>query len=192
MRLEGKSLKSDFLRFIIPSIIAQWVFSLYTMVDGIFVARGVSEVALTAVNISMPFTTGLFSISILFAVGNSTIVAILLGQGEKERANEVFTQNVVLLCTLSVLITILVIVFLEPFARFLGATDNILSYSFETLIKTDGYPKLATIYVTSGSVLNCILDYILVMVLHKGVWGAAFATGISQAAVILWYLWHFL
>ena len=93
MRLEGKSLKSDFLRFIIPSIIAQWVFSLYTMVDGIFVARGVSEVALTAVNISMPFTTGLFSISILFAVGNSTIVAILLGQGEKERANEVFTQN---------------------------------------------------------------------------------------------------
>ena len=38
MRLEGKSLKSDFLRFIIPSIIAQWVFSLYTMVDGIFVA----------------------------------------------------------------------------------------------------------------------------------------------------------
>ena len=173
MRLEGKSLKSDFLRFIIPSIIAQWVFSLYTMVDGIFVARGVSEVALTAVNISMPFTTGLFSISILFAVGNSTIVAILLGQGEKERANEVFTQNVVLLCTLSVLITILVIVFLEPFARFLGATDNILSYaktyigtiapfsmayilsySFETLIKTDGYPKLATIYVTSGSVLN--------------------------------------
>ena len=211
MRLEGKSLKSDFLRFIIPSIIAQWVFSLYTMVDGIFVARGVSEVALTAVNISMPFTTGLFSVSILFAVGNSTIVAIFLGQGEKQKANEVFTQNVVLLCILSVLITILVMIFLDPFARFLGATDHILpyartyigtiapfsvvyilSYSFETLIKTDGYPKLAIIYVTSGAVLNCILDYILVMVLHKGVWGAAFATGISQAAVILLYLWHFL
>ena len=89
MRLEGKSLKSDFLRFIIPSIIAQWVFSLYTMVDGIFVARGVSEVALTAVNNSMPFTTGLFSISILFAVGNSTIVAILLGQGEKEQKSSI-------------------------------------------------------------------------------------------------------
>lgn len=121
MRLEGKSLKSDFLRFIIPSIIAQWVFSLYTMVDGIFVARGVSEVALTAVNISMPFTTGLFSISILFAVGNSTIVAILLGQGEKERANEVFTQNVVLLCTLSVLITILVILLSRAVCQISGS-----------------------------------------------------------------------
>ena len=42
VRLEGKSLKSDFLKFIIPYIIAQWVFSVYTMVDGIFVARGVS------------------------------------------------------------------------------------------------------------------------------------------------------
>ena len=85
MRLEGKSLKSDFFKFIIPSIIAQLVFSLYTMVDGIFVARGVSEVALTAVNISMPFSVGMFSISLLFAVGNSTIVAILLGQGEQRR-----------------------------------------------------------------------------------------------------------
>ena len=34
MRLEGKSLKGDFIRFIIPSIVAQWVFALYTMVDG--------------------------------------------------------------------------------------------------------------------------------------------------------------
>ena len=181
MHLEGKSLKTDFLKFIIPSIIAQCVFSLYTMVDGIFVARGVSEVALTAVNISMPFSVGLFSISLLFAVGNSTIVAISLGKGEKERANQVFTQNIVVLCVLAVIVTALVLIFLEPFARFLGATDTILpyakeyigtiapfaiaymlSYSFETLIKTDGYPKLATIYVTSGAVLNCILDYLMV------------------------------
>ena len=125
MRLEGRSLTGDFFKFIIPSIIAQLVFSLYTMVDGIFVARGVSEVALTAVNISMPFSVGLFSISLLFAVGNSTIVAILIGQGEREKANQVFTQNIAVLCVLSVFVTILVLVFLEPFARFLGATDNI-------------------------------------------------------------------
>lgn len=211
MRLEGKSLKYDFMRFIIPSIIAQWVFSLYTMVDGIFVARGVSEVALTAVNISMPFSVGLFSVSILFAVGNSTIVAILLGKGEKEQANRVFTQNIVILCVVAVCITITVLVFLEPFARFLGATDHILpyakqyigtiapfavayvlSYSFETLIKTDGYPKLATIYVVCGALLNCVLDYLMIMVWGWGVFGAALATGISQAAVIFLYLGHFL
>lgn len=211
MKLEGKSLKSDFLRFIIPSIIAQWVFTLYTMIDGIFVARGVGETALTAVNISMPFTMGLFSISILFAVGTSTVVAILLGKREKKQADEVFTQNIVFLAILSVILTAAVLIWLEPFAKFLGATENnlsytmeyigtlapftfgfILSYSFEILIKTDGYPKLATIYVTTGAVMNCILDYIFVIVLHKGVFGAAFATGISQVLVIFMYLKHFL
>lgn len=211
MKLEGKSLRSDFLRFIIPSIIAQWVFTLYTMVDGIFVAKGVSESALTAVNISMPFTMGLFSVSILFAVGTSTVVAITLGEGRKKRANEVFTQNIVLLIGLSILITVITLWNLEPFAKFLGATETtlpyvkeyigtlapfamgfILSYSFEILIKTDGYPKLATMIVTFGAVLNCILDYIFVIVLNKGVFGAAFATGLSQVTVIIFYLRHFL
>lgn len=211
MKLEGKSLKSDFLKFIIPSIIAQWVFTLYTMIDGIFVAKGVSETALTAVNISFPFVAGLFSISILFAVGTSTVVAILFGEKNEKRANEVFTQNIVMLTVLSVIVTVVVLLWLEPFAKFLGATEAalpyvkeyigtiapfavcfILSYSFEILLKTDGYPKLATIIVTIGAVANCILDYIFVMRLHWGVFGAAFATGLSQALVILFYLKHFL
>lgn len=77
-----KSLKRDFMRYIIPSVMAQWIFTLYTMVDGMFVALGVNEVALTAVNLSFPFLACLFSLSLLFAVGTSTIVGILLGVRE--------------------------------------------------------------------------------------------------------------
>ena len=91
MMLEGNSLKRDFMKFIIPSIVAQWVFALYTMVDGIFVARGVSEVALTAVNIVMPYIMALYAVSILFAVGTSTVVAIKLGEKDGRKANEIFT-----------------------------------------------------------------------------------------------------
>lgn len=211
MRLEGKSLKGDFMRFIIPSIVAQWVFALYTMVDGIFVAKGVSEVALTAVNISMPYIMGLYSISILFAVGTSTVVAISLGEKNEKRANEVFTQNIVLLTIFSILITVAVMLNLERIAVFLGATDMnmeyvmdylgaivpfsglfILSYSFETLIKTDGYPKMATIIVTTGSLLNVVLDYLMVMKWDMGIRGAALATGISHVVLIALYLVHFL
>ena len=210
MKLEGKSLKSDFRRFIVPSIVAQWVFALYTMVDGIFVAKGVSEVALTAVNIVMPYIMALYSISILFAVGTSTVVAILLGEKNGKRANEVFTQNITLLTIFSVLITIIVMLNLKSVALFLGATEVnmkyvleylraivpfsglfILSYSFETLIKTDGYPKMATFIVTAGSVLNVILDYFMVMRWHMGIGGAALATGISHVVLIAMYLVHF-
>ena len=49
MSLEGTSLKKDFFKFIIPAVVAQWVFALYTMVDAMFVAKGVSETALAAV-----------------------------------------------------------------------------------------------------------------------------------------------
>lgn len=211
MSLEGKSLKRDFFKFIIPAVVAQWVFALYTMVDAMFVANGVSETALAAVNISSPFVNGMFATSLTFAVGTSTIIAMLFGQKETQRAKEVFSQNILVLSALSILLTVLVMANLESFCTFLGATEStmpfvkeyvgtlapfalcfILSYTFEILISTDGYPQLATIIVLAGVILNCILDYLLIMVFHKGVWGAAFATGISQAAVIVLYLFHFL
>ena len=91
MNLEGMSLKKKFWRFVWPSVVAQWIFALYTMVDGMFVARGVSEVALSAVNIASPFVNFLFSVSILFAVGTSTVVAIFLGQGRQREANQANT-----------------------------------------------------------------------------------------------------
>lgn len=210
MRLEGKSLKRDFMRFILPSIVAQWVFTLYTIVDGIFVAKGVSEVALTAVNISAPYTMSMFAISILFAVGTSTVVAIMLGEKNGERANEVFTQNIMLLTVFSIIITVVIMLNIEHLADFLGATKRnkpfvmeylgavvpftitfILSYSFEMLIKTDGYPQMATAIVTAGAGLNIILDYLMVMVWHMGVRGAGIATGISNLIVTLLYLVHF-
>ena len=98
MKLEGKSLKGDFFKFIIPSITAQWVFALYTMVDGIFVARGVSEIALTAVNISMPYIMALYAVSILFAVGTSTIVAIMLGENVSKRPMKYSPRTSASLC----------------------------------------------------------------------------------------------
>lgn len=211
MKLEGKSLKRDFFKFILPAVASQWVFALYTMVDGMFVARGVSETALAAVNISSPFVTGMFALSLTFAVGTSTIVALMFGQNKIREAREVFSQNMTVLTIVSLLITTAVLGGLKGFARFLGATEVtmpyveeyistiapfavcfILSYSFEILISTDGYPALATIIVSLGVVLNCILDYLFVMVWHKGVSGAAFATGISQTVVIVFYLKHFL
>lgn len=210
MKLEGKSLKHDFFRFIIPSLIAQWVYALYTMIDGLFVARGVSELALSGVNIAMPFVTLLFSVALMFAVGSSTVIAMLLGEKKEQEAKEVFTQNLLTIILVSIMITVLVIWKSGEIAAFLGATGKtaayvrtyittiacfsiffIVSYSLEVLIKTDGYPMKATVIVTAGAVLNCILDYVFVMLLKKGVWGAAFATGLSQLIVVLLYLTHF-
>lgn len=209
--LNERSLLSQFLHFVAATVASLMVFSLYSIVDGLMVAKGVGEYAMAAVNLAVPFTNVLFSIGVIFAVGTSTIIAIYLGQNQGERANSLFSQNIVLLTCIGLTITVLVFVFLEPFAVLLGAKGVtyqytidylrglapfalcfIVSYNMEVLIKTDGYPRLAILTVITGCLANCVLDYIAIFVLKLGVWGAAFATGLSQLLTCVIYLRHFL
>ena len=209
--LESGSLKRDFSRFVVPTILSLLVFSLYSTIDGIFVSKGVGELAMSAVNLCLPFTNFLFSIAVIFAVGTSTIIANRLGHGDKDSASSLFTQNLLVLTVIGIGITALVFVFLTPFAKLLGGGDGtleyvkqylaglvpfslcfIVSYNLEVLIKTDGYPRLATISVTTGCLANCVLDYVFIFVFDWGVWGAAVATGSSQLLTCVLYFIHFL
>lgn len=210
MQLEGKSLRSDFIRFLTASAASLMVFSLYSMVDGLLVSLGVNEYAMSAVNLAIPYTNALFSLAVMFAVGSSTVIAIHLAQGRKDEADSLFSQNFFLLLGVGVLISVFVLMFREPFAKLLGADEVtleyvkqyllglapfsacfIISYNLEVLIKTDGYPKLAVITVTTGAVANLILDYIAIFWLDMGVFGAAVATGTSQLLTCVMYLAHF-
>ena len=209
--LNERSLLSQFLHFVAATVASLMVFSLYSIVDGLMVSKGVNEYAMASVNLAVPFTNVLFSIGVIFAVGTSTIIAIYLGQNQGEKANSLFSQNIVLLTCVGLTITVLVFVFLEPFAVLLGAKGVtyqytidylrglapfalcfIISYNMEVLIKTDGYPRLAILTVITGCLANCVLDYIAIFVLNLGVWGAAFATGLSQLLTCIIYLRHFL
>ena len=72
--LNERSLLSQFLHFVAATVASLMVFSLYSIVDGLFVAKGVGEYAMAAVNLAVPFTNVLFSIGIIFAVGTSTVM----------------------------------------------------------------------------------------------------------------------
>ena len=209
--LSERSLLSNFIRFSTATIASLMVFSLYSIVDGLFVARGVGEYAMSAVNLAVPFMNAMFSIALLFAVGTSTIIAIYLGEGKGENANSLFTQNAVLLLVMGVVLSVLVIVFLEPFALLLGAEEMTLpyvkdyllglapfafcfmvSYNMEILVKTDGHPRVALLTVITGCLANCVLDYVAIFLLDWGIFGAAVATGASQLLTVVLYLRHFM
>ena len=164
--MQQQSLLKQFIHFSTATVASLMVFSLYSIVDGLFVARGVGEYAMSAVNLSVPFVNLLFSIAVIFAVGTSTIIAFLLGQKNAQSANKLFSQNLVTLTVLGVIISVLVLVFTEPFALLLGANEDTLeytvhylhglapfavcfmiSYNLEVLVKTDGRPRLALITV---------------------------------------------
>lgn len=206
-----QSLLKQFFHFSAATVASLMVFSLYSIVDGLFVARGVGEYAMTAVNLSVPFVNLLFSIAVIFAVGTSTIIAYLLGQKNAQSANKLFSQNLVTLVVIGVTISVLVLAFTEPLARLLGAEEVTLeytihylqglapfavcfmiSYNLEVLVKTDGRPRLALVTVCVGCVTNCVLDYLAIFHWGLGIWGAAVATGLSQLLTCLIYLTHFL
>ena len=203
--------KKQFFKFVIPSVVSMLVFNLYTMVDGIYVARFVGEHALSAVNISMPYVNFIFAFSILFSVGTSTVVGIFRGENNMKSANETFTRNTIFLTVCALIITLLALVFQNELALFLGASEVtlpyvhdylgvliwftfffIVSYSMEVLVKTDGFPKLATAAVTVGAVTNIVMDYVLVVHVGMGIRGAAIATGLSQVLTFTVFTIHFL
>lgn len=205
------ALRKKFINYLIPSLCAMWVFSLYTIVDGIFVGKYVGASALAAVNISMPFVNFIFAISILFSIGASTIIAMYLGENNKKNANSIFSLGITSLIIFSIIIFIVIYFTPEKLAIFLGADNSTLAYVIkylktivffngffmiayylEVLCKTDGSPYLSIIGVGTAAITNILLDYIFVGKLNMGVEGAAFATGMSQLLSSFIFLNHFL
>ena len=113
-----------FFKFTVPSIVSMWIFSLYSLVDGMFVAWGVGEHALTAVNLSLPFVSLVFTLGILLATGTSTVLSIALGQKDVERARNYFNQNLFVVIAATLLLAVLVLFNLDWVADFLGATGE--------------------------------------------------------------------
>ena len=205
------SIKKKFLSYALPSVAAMWVYTIYTMVDGMFVARGVGTTALAAVNIAMPFINTAFALGILFAVGASTRASIYRGQDNHEMANRIFTTSAVTVFSLAWIVVVIAQLNLERLALMLGATDETLeyvkdylriiimfvpcymtSYNLEVLIKADGFPKKAIMTTSAGAVTNIVLDWLFIMVFHWGIEGAAIATGLSQLMTFSIFLAHFL
>ena len=200
-----------FFQFVIPSIVSMWIFSLYTMVDGMFVSWGVGEHALAAVNLSMPFTSVIFTLGILLATGTSTVISIALGQKDLEKARTYFNQNICVTAAVSLILSLLVLFNLERVALFLGAYPDTLeyvkqyvgviacfavfftvSYNLEVQVKANGAPQVSTIGVLSCALMNVFLDWLFVMRLGWGVWGAALATGLAQVTSTTVFVVYFL
>ena len=201
----------EFFKYALPSAVAMFVSSLYTIIDGIFVGQGVGDSALAAVNIVMPFTIMLFGIATMFAVGGGDLVSKNIGSNNKDKALKIFRQVFKFLLILSICISLISIVFSKGIVKILGATDNLVPlastylkyYSLfcipnligivlNSFVRNDGRPKLAMISTLSGAVTNIVLDYIFIFPLSLGIKGAAIATGLGQIVTIAILIPHFI
>ena len=187
------------LRFTLPSIGMMIFTSIYSIVDGFFVSNFTGKTAFAAVNFIMPVLMILSIIGFMFGTGGSALIAKLLGEGKKEKANETFSLIVYTTFALGVLFAVLGMLFIRPIAALLGATGElldscvlyariillalpfyVLQNEFQCLFVTAEKPSLGLVVTVASGVTNIVLDALFVALLRWGLVGAAVATAISQ------------
>ena len=197
------------LRIAIPSMLAQFVSVFYSIVDRIFVSSipEVGDLALAGVGVCGPIVTMVTSFAFLIGIGGTPLMGISLGERNKERAQQILGNCFMMLCVLSVVLTAVVFAIREPMLRLFGASDityayadgyfctiicgtifALLSTGMNQFIICQGYAKTGMAAVMLGTVLNIILDPVMIFVFDMGVQGAALATVISQGASMVFVL----
>ena len=199
--LAKESIGKLLLKYSVPAIIGMIVNALYNVVDRIFIGNipGVGSLAITGVGVTMPITTIILGFAMLVGVGATTTISIKLGQGRKEEAAKVIGNAISLAVILSLILTIVGLVFGDVILTKFGASDetlyyakayiyiillgtvfNMVVFSLNNTIRGDGNPKLAATIMVIGCVTNIILDAVFIFIFNMGIQGAAIATVISQ------------
>jgi putative MATE family efflux protein len=194
----------------VPTIISMLVTTFYHMADTVFVSR-LGTQASGAVGIVFALMSIIQAIGMTLGLGSGNFVARLLGARENDKANQVLSTSFFTAIGVGTLLLVFGISFLSPFMRLLGSTETILPYAkdyggiilfgapimaasfvMNTNLRSEGNASLGMRGIVIGSLLNVILDPILIFALGMGIRGAAVATVVSQLVSFIILLSFFL
>lgn len=206
----NKPVKQVFMRYLVPSVFATMVTSIYVLADTIIVGKGIGTIAVAALNIVLPLYNIFFGLGLLFGVGGSVLMSILRGEGDEKGSNAYFSTSLVAMCVVLALSLAFFTAFMEKIALVFGGTPETMPYIMDympyivwgmglfffssylqTFIRNDGAPRLAMYAVVSGGVANIILDYVFVYNFNMGMAGAAIATVMGSGLTVVILLPHF-
>lgn len=198
------------MRYAIPAIIAMTASSLYNMVDSIFIGHGVGALAIAGLAITFPFMNLAAAFGSLVGVGASTLVAIKLGQKDRDSATHVLGNVVMLNGIIGLVFMTVALLFLDPILIFFGASQDTLPYAREYMqvilagnlvthiymglnevLRASGYPQKAMAATLTAVIVNCGLDALFILGFGWGIQGAALATIAAQVIALSFELHHF-
>lgn len=188
------------LRYALPTIVMMVFSSIYGVVDGFFVSNFAGKTPFAAVNFIMPVLMILGCFGFMFGTGASALIGKTMGEGNDEKANEIFSMVVVVSLLLSIVLMVLGITLMPAIATLLGADGQlhadsvlygrifvaglpffILQYEFQCLFPTAGKPHMGLWVTVAAGLTNMVLDALFVAVFNWGIAGAAVASAIGQA-----------
>lgn len=199
----GVTLKK-FIKFVWPSVLMMVIIGLYYGMDSVFVSNLVGEEALAALGLAYPIQGIMWGFAIMLASGSSAIVAMKMGEGDQQAANEKYTLICIVSLVLGVMFLVVSLTFLDPIVQFLGATETLSEYCydylkilvwgfpaaflgsiFEYFIRVDGRPTFTLFLYITGGAVHLVLDYIFMGPMNMGIKGAAYAGLIGSNVVML-------
>lgn len=204
------SVKGHFARYFVPTLLSNFSVSAFAFVDMFYVGKGVGADGLAVLSLALPFVIVGGVISLLLGIGGCTILGIETGRRNERAGTELFSLCVSLGAIAGVLITAVVLLFLDPIARFSGASEELLPMVKDYLlpltatqvlyilnqiigffVRVDGAPNLVMGATIASNSFNIIFDYVFIFPMGMGVFGASLATGLAPAVGIAVNLLHF-
>ena len=185
-------------RLAVPTIISMLITSFYNMADTFFVGK-IGTSATAAVGVVFPVMAIIQALGFFCGHGSGNSISRHLGSKDIQSARELASTGFFLAFALGILLMVLGLIFLDPLSHLLGSTETIFPYTRDYLrfillgapymtaqlvlnnqLRFQGNAFYAMIGITSGGVLNVILDPIFIFVFDLGISGAAIATILSQ------------
>ncbi len=197
-------------QYSIPAIVGIVVMQLYNIVDRIFIGQGVGSDAIAGLAITFPVMNLSAAVGTLIGAGAAARISIVLGQNDKQKAEQILGNSLVLTLLFGLIYITIFAIFLDDILRLFGASDITLPYahdfmayilpgmlvmnlcfSFNNIMRASGYPTRAMVTMFIGAGLNVILAPIFIFVLDLGIKGAAIATDIAMTISMLFVMKHF-
>ena len=195
------------LKLSIPTVIAQLINMLYNIVDRIYIGHIPEEgsLALTGVGVCMPIIMIVSAFAALVSSGGAPRASIYMGKQDNDSAEQILGNCFSLQVVVSLLLTIILLIFGEDLLLAFGASENTIRYAVDymqiyafgtlfvqltlgmnTFITAQGFTKVSMLSVLIGAICNIVLDPVFIFGFHMGVKGAALATVLSQAISTIW------
>lgn len=186
-------------RFTLPSIASMIFASIYGIVDGFFVSNYVGKIPFAGLNIIMPFIMMLGAVGNMIGLGGSALIGKTLGEGNREKANSLFSFFTYFMAGAGAVLAVLGNIFLPQIAALLRAEGEVLEYAvlygriclvgliflslqyaLQGFLITAEKPHIGFYVTVAAGVTNMVLDALFIVVFKWGLAGAALATVIGQ------------
>lgn len=187
------------LRFSIPAALSLLITAVYNIVDRIFVGNFNGTSALAGLSVCFPLSFMMMAFALTCSAGGASLFSLFAGQGEQEKMDRSFGNALVLVIVSELCLSVLLLVFAQPFLKIFGVTQTAYPYAlayyrivalgclfqgltqvFCDFVRVSGRPVWGMLVTSVGAVTNLVLDAVFVAGLRLGVEGAAWATVIGQ------------